>query len=349
MSTNQLSTAHAVLELSPQLSRAISRRLYPGGSATSRRAVDDDNSDHLAYLAEAIRTGDNALFVNYAQWLKVRYATKPQTGQSVESVLEALRYAITECAPGATTSAVVPILDTALAALPGSPDTAPSYLDRDAPYAATARQYLDRLLAADRRKASELVLQSAGDGAPIRDIYVHVFQPCLREVGRLWQMNRISVAQEHYCTAATQLVMAQLCPYVFSGVTSDRRMVATCVGGELHELGIRMVTDLMEMAGWDTYYLGANMTTGGILAAIEEYDAHLLALSATMVYHVHLVEETIAAVRASERTSGVSVMVGGFPFLVSPDLWRTVGADGFAPDPDTAIAVADRLVPGEKP
>jgi methanogenic corrinoid protein MtbC1 len=341
--------AQAVLELSPQLARAVSHRLNVGSAAAPRRAADDDNAHHLAYLAEAIRTGDDALFVNYAQWLKVRYATKPQTGQSVESVLEALRHAIMECAPGPTAGATVPILDTALAALPSSPDTAPSYLDPDAPYAATARQYLDRLLAADRNKACDLVVRTAGGGAPIRDIYVHVFQPCLREVGRLWQLNKISVAQEHYCTAATQLVMAQLSPYVFSGVTSDRRMVATCVGGELHELGIRMVTDLMEMAGWDTYYLGANMNTEGILAAIEEYDADLLALSATMVYHVHLVEETIAAVRDSERTRGVRVMVGGFPFLVSPDLWRTVGADGFAPDPDTAIAVADQLVPGGKP
>ena len=65
----------------------------------------------------------------------------------------------------------------------------------------------------------------------------------LREVGRLWQMNRLSVAQEHYVTAATQLIMSQLYPLVFRTARRDRRIVAACVGGELHELGVRMVAD----------------------------------------------------------------------------------------------------------
>jgi hypothetical protein len=39
--------------------------------------------------------------------------------------------------------------------------------------------------------------------------------------------------------------------------------VAACVSGELHEIGVRMLCDLLEMEGWNTIYLGANVPTAG--------------------------------------------------------------------------------------
>ena len=78
---------------------------------------------------------------------------------------------------------------------------------------------------------------------------------------RYWQMNRLTVAQEHYCTAATQMIMSQLYPYIFEGERNGRVLVATCVAENLHEIGVRMVTDFFEMDGWDTFYLGANVPT----------------------------------------------------------------------------------------
>ena len=96
-------------------------------------------------------------------------------------------------------------------------------------------------------------------GVKITDLYLQVFQRCQREIGRLWQLNHVTVAQEHYCTAATQLVMAQFYPYLFSRPKDGRRLVATSVAGELHEVGLRIVTDLFEANGWNTAYFGANV------------------------------------------------------------------------------------------
>lgn len=73
-------------------------------------------------------------------------------------------------------------------------------------------------------------------GTPVKEIHLHVFQPAQYEVGRLWQMNRITVAQEHYCTAATQLIMSQLYPHIFASVKNGCTLGATCVGGDLHEV-----------------------------------------------------------------------------------------------------------------
>ncbi len=89
---------------------------------------------------------------------------------------------------------------------------------------------------------------------PSKISILRVFQPALYEVSELWQRNIISVSQEHYCTVATQFTMSLLYPHIFRGKKSDRVFVGCCVGGELHEIGMRMVTDFFEIEGDCWFY-----------------------------------------------------------------------------------------------
>jgi methanogenic corrinoid protein MtbC1 len=212
------------------------------------------------------------------------------------------------------------------------------------PLHALATRYLDHALEGRRREASRLVLDALDVGTSLADIYLHVFQPVQREIGRLWQLNQITIAQEHLCTAITQLVMAQLYPRLFVGTRRDLRLVATCLGGELHEIGVRMVADFFEMEGWDTFFLGANTPADEVVGAVVAAEAHLLAVSGTVAARVEGASDLISQVRAEPRCANVRVIVGGQPFNEAPELWRQVGADGTAQDAEQAVALARRLM-----
>ena len=54
--------------------------------------------------------------------------------------------------------------------------------------------------------------------------------------------------------------------------------------------------------------------------------------------------DTVRAVRADPRTRSVRVLVGGNPFNVADDLWREIGADGWAADAAGAVLRAEELV-----
>jgi signal transduction histidine kinase/methanogenic corrinoid protein MtbC1 len=224
-----------------------------------------------------------------------------------------------------------------------SSSVAPVISDEE-PLGEMARRYMELLLAGDRHSASRMITEAVASGVGVRDIYLHVFQRTQHEIGRLWQMGRVSIAQEHFSTASTQMIMGQLYPYVFASERRGLRLVAASVGRELHELGIRMVSDFFEMEGWDTYYLGANMPASSIVAAVEERSPQLLALSATMSFHVDQAAQVIRAVRATDAGAGVKVLVGGHPFNHTPDLWQSVGADGHAMDASQAVLLAEQLV-----
>ena len=196
---------------------------------------------------------------------------------------------------------------------------------------------------ADRRRAHRLVEEALDDGVDVRDLYLHLFQAAQREMGRRWQLNQVSVAQEHFCTAATQLIMSDLYDRIFSTERVGRLVVVTSVAGDLHQIGARMVADFFEMEGWDTVYLGADVPHEDVLDALERHGADGLAVSATMTPHVRAVAELVQRVRTSPAGEGRWILVGGWPFSLDPELWREIGADAMARDAADAVVVAERL------
>jgi methanogenic corrinoid protein MtbC1 len=120
-------------------------------------------------------------------------------------------------------------------------------------------------------------------------------------------------------------------------------VVATIVGGDLHELGIRTVADFFEMDGWDTFYLGADVPSSCIVQMIIDRRADVLAVSATLMIHVGAVAELIATIRSNRARAKLIILVGGHPFNVAANLWREVGADGYAADALRTIDVANQL------
>lgn len=205
--------------------------------------------------------------------------------------------------------------------------------------------YLNALLEADRNKARKLIMEAIEDrGISIKDIYIHVFQTVQYELGRLWQLNEITVAQEHYATAVTQMIMSQLYSYIFDNEKKGYQLIAACVGKELHEIGIRMVADIFELEGWDTYYLGANVPSDDIVSEINKKSPQVIALSATMAVNLPVLEDLIAKIRAEKESEGPVIIVGGYPFHVSETLWKDVGADGFGPNAVEAVRIAEKMI-----
>lgn len=312
---------------------------HPGREKSVR-----DAGYHLIYLAEALEADDAGLFSEYLAWVKELFTGLKFPDSVLPSTLECTRQVLSEHLPAEIGAPALALLETGIHELAHMSASTASFIDAQAPLGELAGQYLAALLQADRQAASRLILDAADNGVSVKDIYSEVFARAQREIGRLWQTNRISVAQEHFCTAATQMIMSQLYPRIFTGARKDRRLVVGCVGGELHEIGARMVADFFEMEGWDTYFLGANTPLESILCIVDERRADVLALSATMTFHVSAVSQIIAALRGSRAASHTRVLVGGYPFNLSPQLWQRIGADGYAPDAGTAIAIAESVL-----
>lgn len=303
----------------------------------ARKKCAEDNRYHLDYLSEALAFGQPALFTEYAAWAASLLASLNIPCEALAFNLELLRTALASELEGAGGALASRYLDAALAQIASDVPEVPGHIVGTAPVDVLARDYLAALLRGERHAADRLILAAADGGTSVKDLYLLVFQRVLREVGRLWQSNHIGVAQEHYCTACIQSIMSQLYPRIFSAERRGRRLVVACVGGDLHEIGGRMVADFFEMEGWDTFFLGANTPISGTLQQVAERAPDVLAISATMPFHLQAVADLIAAARAAGNPP--RILVGGAAFSSAPDLWEDIGADGYARDATEAIAV----------
>lgn len=329
--------AREIVERHWKLRPALEQRYGKKGMA---RCLEDARF-HLRYLSEAIGAGEQGLFVHYVTWAKTMLIARNIPVEDLVENLEAMSEVLGRELPASMQLPAVDYVKSAIRSL-GLPNHNPSFLDPGQPLAELSNQYLRALLRYDRQSASALILAAVENRVSIKEIYCHVFERCQYEIGRLWQLNDVSVAQEHYCTASTQLIMSQLYPYIFRADRTFRgTIVAACVTGELHELGARMLCDLLELEGWNTIYLGANMPAAGIVDVLGDNDSNILAVSASMTFHIPAVRETIAVVRLASPAT--RILVGGYAFKIAPSLWRDVGADYWAKDSSDAISLIGGL------
>lgn len=342
ISRNELAEIITVrhFELKPELAARY--------GAAGRAKCLQDAAYHLSYLSEALQNSQPALFSDYVVWAKAMLAGRGIPEKDLIDNLRVIRDSLAEKLPNRLNRIAREYVELGIRELARTGDFAPPAANDELPLKKLADDYLNALLEGRRELAGDLIFQAVEAGAGVKQIYLQVFQQTQHEIGRLWQANHISVAQEHYCTAATQMIMSQLYPYIFSTARNGKTLVATCVSGDLHEIGVRMVSDFFEMEGWDTFYLGANTPIRDLIGALKQRNADLVLISATMTFHLRQVREMIAAVRADAETRRVKIMVGGYPFNVAPGLWQEIGADGFAGDASSAIETSAKLMNGAR-
>ena len=221
-----------------------------------------------------------------------------------------------------------------------------SYITDDNPHISYAKKYLELLLDNNKVEANKIITEKALSEMEIDEIYLNIFQPVQKEVGRLWHLNKVSVAQEHYISSVTQLIMSQLYSHFLTVGGKKGTIVTTAVGDELHEIGIRMVADLLEVDGYDTIHLGANKTKSAIIDTLKVNDAKLLGISVTLPIHLKKLDKLVNAIRNDQKLSDLKILVGGYAFNNNINLWEKFNVDAYSNNAKDAVLKVNKLTGG---
>ena len=332
--------ADSVMECQGRKDNSIDGRYAEEEIRVCRR----DTLHHLQHLSTALRFSSRILFESYVEWLKVLMNSMGVSTEDLITNQVCIEEAIEDVIHPDPADPVRDYLAAGLLRLQEEGDGVVTHFGENIEMSLLATQYLNALLNGQVETAMKLVVEAAKAGTDLKTLYLDVFASAQYEVGRLWLTGEVSVAQEHFCTAATQLVMSQLYPFISRTERKGKRVFLACVQGELHDMGIRILRDFFLMDGWDTVFLGCNTPRQSIVTMIEKTRPDIVAISVTMTHNLQELNEVIGLIRSTEETKNVRIMVGGNPFMVDPDLWKTVGADGQATDAESALATASELI-----
>ena len=317
----------------------------------ARRTWRTEGESRIAHLAQSVACGRPGLYAGHVAWavaaLRARHVPEADIRSHLDSIERALDAELPEDALGAAR----PHLDAARAAADAHADHGEGLLSDTSRDATLARLYLLHLLQRDTAEALVLVQDALRGGMPLGDLYERVVAPALGEIGRMWSIQEASIADEHFCTAATRTIVAQLRAAASAAAPDGRRALCLAVGGDMHDVGIRMAADLMELDGWTVEFLGANVPAAEAVISVEEAAAEpgrafdLVVASAATALSLRALLDLLDALRASPVGRSVPVLVGGTPFAADPGLAEAVGASAGATTLTGAVREAARLVP----
>jgi len=305
----------------------------------------EDNRFHLHYLAASIQSGNPQMFSDYCGWVKVVLGKRGIAAFHLKENLEHWKAALLASAPETAADVIMGYLDVALEHLPQYPDE-PATVVVSERLKPLLSQYIERILALDSAGAMELIESMATDTGSIFNLYVNILQPAQREIGRLWQVNSISVAVEHYATATAQQVLHRLSRMVPPRTRRNARIIGICGEGEHHCVGLEMVCSLCQLDGWDTYFVGANTPTASAIELARQLQPDIIAVSMTTL--IALQSTRILIAKLKEALPGTAIVAGGYAATLAPDLWKSFGADAYAADGIAALSTMKRIFQDRK-
>jgi methanogenic corrinoid protein MtbC1 len=300
----------------------------------------------LRSLEESLATASPAFLIDHARWVQSRFVTGHFPEKFAASFFSVFKDVLSRELPQNYRKNAGAFAGKAVTALKSPPAGTPPGPEDRIPLSPVARSFLRYLLAGERDRAAAVIDKALAAGTPVKEIYTSIFQPVLRETGRLWQLDEATIAQEHFVSSAIHRIMDQRHDRIVAAggnIRLKKTIVAACAGEELHEIGLRIVADFLEMDGWDVYYTGANTPVKSILDAVKGREAGVVILSITMPSRLPDLRYLVRSLRADADLTPVKIIVGGNPFAIIPDLWKRVGADAVAADAEGAVAAARRL------
>ena len=111
------------------------------------------------------------------------------------------------------------------------------------------------------------------------------------------------------------------------------------VAGNMHDLGLRMIGQRLQQEGFAVHHLGPNMPSTDLAWSLQDRNVDVLAMSASMLMHVHGVMEAVTQIRAvcdhagfDQRAALVAHSFGGY---------MAVKAAGLFPDRFGALVLVD--------
>lgn len=325
-------TASRLLERHPEIVKRYEPDAFARWKAQLQRWLVD--------LSAALDAGASQLFETRMVWTRSQFDSRGVPTEDLRSALTALRDTLREKLPASSADVAVKLIDGALRAVDDPDRGRPEAAE---PVEPAVLSYLRTILEGNPRAAMDRILETVDNEASARDAYLRVLIPAQRETGRMWHTGELSIAEEHLITATTQRIMALLGERGRASSTMDRTVLLACVSGNVHDIGIRAISDFFEMAGWRSINLGPDVPEEEIARGVTFFDADLVVLAATLDPHIKAMGRVIDRIRKIEDRD-TKVIVGGPVFDEVPDLWRNVGADGHAARVEDAEPLGKKLL-----
>lgn len=330
---------------------AVTERFYMGRGDTnfqfgqrSREACREDLDFHLEFLRPVLEFGLIEPMVDYLRWLATVHATRDVPADHISLSLDWFAEFFSANMESSDAQIIAAGLQNAKAEFL-APTVALTPIERmmSSPWP-ESEAFEKALLSGDSRGANALLELCLERGDTLLNFELHVIQPALYGIGRKWQCNQVSVAQEHLATAMAQSIMSRGLMKVPLPPGCGQKVLLACVQGNTHSVGLQMVADGYYLAGWDVQFLGADVPSQSLVKHAIEWKPDLVGLSVAFAQQLRVARDIMTQLTHAMHDLRPPVIIGGMAVIQFARIADAVGADGWSPNAGTAVDAGTELL-----
>ena len=128
---------------------------------------------------------------------------------------------------------------------------------------------------------------------------------------------------------------------VEQGVKPVAKVAIGTVKGDLHDIGKKLVSMMLEGSGFEIMDLGIDVPPDKFVDAVRQ-GAQVVALSALLTTTMPNMKNVVEAIQQAGLRENTRIIIGGAP--VNQAYADHIGADGYAPDASSAVRKVRELV-----
>ncbi len=162
----------------------------------------------------------------------------------------------------------------------------------------------------------------------------------LEEIGNAWEKGSLSLAQVYMSGIISEEAIKHVLPASHIADTS-LPLIGSVVFLDHHGLGMKIVSSLVQTAGYPLKNLGLGADTGRIVDFVGKEKIRILLVSVLMFPSALAVEELCREM--AEQHPDVKIVVGGAPFRLDESLWKRVGAHAMGKNAGEIFDILHRL------
>lgn len=172
------------------------------------------------------------------------------------------------------------------------------------------KQLTDLLLEGNEDKAWELI-ETESELFDSSYLAFEVLTHAMQLVGKLWEENEITVADEHLATTTCDYVLSR---YAYAKKkwkqpSNGKRALFLCIDQEQHYLGLKMISLLFEEYGWDTRLLGANLPLEYAVDTASKWQPSVVGISVAILYNADQLSRYVTEL--GDLSNQPEILVGG--------------------------------------
>ena len=207
----------------------------------------------------------------------------------------------------------------------------------------TLAELQEAIIKGDAKSSPGLVQFCIDNDTTAQVVVTRGLIPAMDIVGDRFRRNEYYVPEVLIAARAMKAGLNLLRPLLAEeSVEAIGKVVIGTAKGDLHDIGKNLVGMMLEGAGFDVIDLGTDCSVEEYVAKAREIEADIVAISALLTTTMVQMKRVVDAVDEAGLPIDTKVIIGGAP--VTQQYADEVGADGYAPDAASGVALAKRMV-----